>query len=199
MRTHLPPSDQPECTLCAGPIKIVVAQSPTTIARARERTGAFQPSHRIHAPRLFKGRWRARQGCLGRPPSCGGSWADPCDRRRGLSKERCRQERDGTLPSLPSGRQHFEQWGVLWWVETKNGPRGPYSLMFWRKGWDSNPRYGITVHRISSPAHSTTLPPFLSRNSRAFKCNPRCDRNPSVATRFILIHQAGRCLAKRRL
>ena len=24
-------------------------------------------------------------------------------------------------------------------------------LIFWRKGWDSNPRYGITVHRISSP------------------------------------------------
>gem|GEM_PF-3897443 len=30
----------------------------------------------------------------------------------------------------------------------------------WRKGWDSNPRYGITVYRISSPAHSTSLPPF---------------------------------------
>lgn len=30
----------------------------------------------------------------------------------------------------------------------------------WRKGWDLNPRYGITVYRISSPAHSTTLPPF---------------------------------------
>ena len=30
----------------------------------------------------------------------------------------------------------------------------------WRRGWDSNPRYGITVHRISSPAHSTTLPPL---------------------------------------
>src|SRR5690606_41582701 len=33
----------------------------------------------------------------------------------------------------------------------------------WRKGWDSNPRYGLTVHRISSPAHSTTLPPFRAR------------------------------------
>lgn len=32
--------------------------------------------------------------------------------------------------------------------------------MFWRKGRDSNPRYGITVNRISSPAHSTSLPPF---------------------------------------
>lgn len=30
----------------------------------------------------------------------------------------------------------------------------------WRKEWDLNPRYGITVYRISSPAHSTTLPSF---------------------------------------
>lgn len=30
----------------------------------------------------------------------------------------------------------------------------------WRKGWDSNPRYGKTVNQISSLAHSTTLPPF---------------------------------------
>ncbi len=32
----------------------------------------------------------------------------------------------------------------------------------WRRGWDSNPRYGITVNRISNPAHSTTLPPLQS-------------------------------------
>ena len=36
----------------------------------------------------------------------------------------------------------------------------------WRKGWDLNPRYGITVYRISSPAHSTTLPPFRILNYR---------------------------------
>ena len=36
-------------------------------------------------------------------------------------------------------------------------------LGLWRKGWDSNPRYGITVYRISSPAHSTSLPPFRVR------------------------------------
>lgn len=35
----------------------------------------------------------------------------------------------------------------------------------WRRGWDSNPRYGITVNRISNPAHSTTLPP-LRKNGR---------------------------------
>jgi hypothetical protein len=39
-------------------------------------------------------------------------------------------------------------------------PAVPSFISNWRKGWDSNPRYGITVHRISSPAHSTTLPPF---------------------------------------
>ena len=34
------------------------------------------------------------------------------------------------------------------------------SRSIWRKGRDLNPRYGVTVYRISSPAHSTTLPPF---------------------------------------
>jgi hypothetical protein len=32
--------------------------------------------------------------------------------------------------------------------------------VIWWRGWDSNPRHGITVNRISSPAHSTTLPPL---------------------------------------
>ena len=30
----------------------------------------------------------------------------------------------------------------------------------WRRGWDSNPRYGETVRLISSQVHSTTLPPL---------------------------------------
>jgi hypothetical protein len=30
----------------------------------------------------------------------------------------------------------------------------------WRKGRDSNPRYGISVCRLSRAVHSTTLPPF---------------------------------------
>jgi hypothetical protein len=29
---------------------------------------------------------------------------------------------------------------VAVWVETKNGPKGPYSLTSWRRAWDSNPR-----------------------------------------------------------
>jgi len=36
--------------------------------------------------------------------------------------------------------QHFCFWRVLWRVEMKNGPRGPYSLMSWRREGDSNPR-----------------------------------------------------------
>ena len=39
-------------------------------------------------------------------------------------------------------------------------------IAFWRKGRDSNPRYGRPVYRISSPAHSTTLPPFHHRAVR---------------------------------
>src|ERR1017187_9956945 len=37
-------------------------------------------------------------------------------------------------------------------------------LIYWRKGSDSNRRYAKDVHWISSPAHSTTLPPFLLRS-----------------------------------
>ncbi len=43
----------------------------------------------------------------------------------------------------------------------------------WRKGRDSNPRYGITVYRISSPAHSTTLPPFPRFLSEVAHCSKK--------------------------
>ena len=43
--------------------------------------------------------------------------------------------------------------------ENKKAPqRGLF--IFWRRGWDSNPRYGRTVHLISNQAHSTTLAPL---------------------------------------
>lgn len=40
-------------------------------------------------------------------------------------------------------------------------PFGSRGFVFWRRGWDSNPRYGETVRLISSQVHSTTLPPLL--------------------------------------
>lgn len=40
-------------------------------------------------------------------------------------------------------------------------PSGSRGFVFWRRGWDSNPRYGETVRLISSQVHSTTLPPLL--------------------------------------
>src|SRR5690348_1009988 len=48
--------------------------------------------------------------------------------------------------------------------ETQNAHKG--RLHYWRRGWDSNPRYGITVNRISNPAHSTTLPPLQNCSVR---------------------------------
>ena len=33
-------------------------------------------------------------------------------------------------------------------------------FLIWRRGRDSNPRYGVTVRLISSQVHSTTLPPL---------------------------------------
>ncbi len=46
--------------------------------------------------------------------------------------------------------------------ECKERVRSKYIVQsaFWRRGWDSNPRYGRTVNQISSLAHSTTLPPL---------------------------------------
>ena len=35
--------------------------------------------------------------------------------------------------------------------------------LFWRRGWDSNPRY-LAVRLISSQVHSTTLPPLQVEN-----------------------------------
>ena len=49
--------------------------------------------------------------------------------------------------------------------ETQTAPTGPFAFL-WRRGWDSNPRYGKTVHRISNPAHSTTLPPLQNQTPR---------------------------------
>jgi hypothetical protein len=55
----------------------------------------------------------------------------------------------------------------------------PLRTHFWRKGRDSNPRYGETVHRISSPAHSTTLPPF--RMWSRLREGAHCICGPSVS------------------
>ncbi len=53
----------------------------------------------------------------------------------------------------------------------QTGRKGPF---VWRRGWDSNPRYGKTVHRISNPAHSTTLPPLHTSISVAFGGTEAC-------------------------
>ena len=41
-----------------------------------------------------------------------------------------------------------------------------FSFYAWRKMRDSNPRYPKGVYRISSPAHSVTLPIFQLRLQR---------------------------------
>ncbi|MGF6368988.1 hypothetical protein OKW40_001738 [Paraburkholderia sp. RAU6.4a] len=39
----------------------------------------------------------------------------------------------------------FRLWGVLWRAETKNGPKCPYSLMYWRR--DGDPKQRIIAAR----------------------------------------------------
>jgi hypothetical protein len=55
--------------------------------------------------------------------------------------------------------------------ERNSGEKNEREIYFrkWRRGWDSNPRYRRPVHRISNPAHSTTLPP-LRDVLRAERC-----------------------------
>ena len=43
----------------------------------------------------------------------------------------------------------------------KNNGNLLFLLVYWRRGWDSNPRYGRTVHLISNQALSTTQTPLL--------------------------------------
>ena len=64
----------------------------------------------------------------------------------------------------------------------KWGHKGPI-FNFWRRGWDSNPRYGRTVHLISSQAHSTTLAPLLN-SAFSFGETPFGRRTPDLTRRF---------------
>ena len=48
----------------------------------------------------------------------------------------------------------------------KEKPVMSFSFYAWRKMRDSNPRYPKGVYRISSPAHSVTLPIFQLRLQR---------------------------------
>ena len=63
----------------------------------------------------------------------------------------------------------------------KRPQKGP--LTFWRRGWDSNPRYGRTAHLISNQAHSTTLAPLLNFASQS------CRRPADVGTPDLTRHR----------
>ena len=65
-----------------------------------------------------------------------------CSRRSGKTSEMTSQAPERKRHSRVSGRRLSE------------------CLTVWRRGWDSNPRYGRTVHLISNQAHSTTLAPL---------------------------------------
>ena len=65
--------------------------------------------------------------------------------------------------------------------ENKMAPQGG-PFIFWRRVWDSNPRYGRTVHLISSQAHSTTLAPLL-KSAFSFGKMPFGHRTPDLTGR----------------
>jgi hypothetical protein len=104
------------------------------------RTGFESPDHT---------RREIKNGATRAPFSISGGEGGMAASRRRRRLRRC-SARTGSSSSAALGRK------------TEMGPaRGPISV-FWRRGWDSNPRYGRTVHLISSQAHSTTLAPLLN-------------------------------------
>ena len=67
----------------------------------------------------------------------------------------------------------------------------------WRRGWDSNPRYGVTVHLISNQARSTTPAPLhwsVILSSR----RPAAASTPDLIRRYAP-HPAGALRASKRL
>jgi hypothetical protein len=74
-----------------------------------------------------------------------------------------------TLPSLRSGRCALQnvcpddlsnRWVQIKSTLTINKKPHKGVLLFWRRGWDSNPRRAINPCRFSRPVHSTALPPL---------------------------------------
>ena len=65
-------------------------------------------------------------------------------------KKRLKKSADGTRDAPERRRTH----------EKRQEAEAFCLSEFWRKGRDSNPRYGISVCRLSRAVHSTTLPPF---------------------------------------
>ena len=85
--------------------------------------------------------------------------------RRGWDSARSLRELPANMPLRGCvGRTGFES-PYLTRRENKKAPRGGL-FIFWRRGWDSNPRYGRTVHLISNQAHSTTLAPLRDASGR---------------------------------
>jgi hypothetical protein len=73
------------------------------------------------------------------------------------------------LPSLRSGRCALQivcpddlsnRWVQIKTTLPKNKKPHKGVLLFWRRGWDSNPRRAINPCRFSRPVHSTALPPL---------------------------------------
>lgn len=86
----------------------------------------------------------ARQRPAGRPPwAFSPFWAETSKiatmQRRLITQASAHgwlhQRHRLVFPQIPIKRvlKHFAFWWDLWRVKTKNGPKGPYSLVFWRR------------------------------------------------------------------
>ena len=81
---------------------------------------------------------------------------------------------------------------------TVSGWRLIECLTVWRRGWDSNPRYGRTVHLISNQAHSTTLAP-LHISSLQMCGRPMDASTPDLTRRYAPRPSGAHCVRPKRL
>ncbi len=145
--------------------------------------------------------WRSSHGPIGKAVA---GWSFPCLARRrpvefssvilavGLTADSDADHEIGNAASCAAPHQLAA--ALLRWSnrirrptphsarDQKRGRKDPI-FNFWRRGWDSNPRYGKTVHLISNQDHSTTLAPLrglrIVRNSGG--------KRPDIAPKFTAI------------
>gem|GEM_PF-3509913 len=123
---------------------------PQSTEKTRQCGGMAQAAQGCAA--LGRRRQDAGAGRCAIPPHCRGSRRSPPNRMPLLPKP---AQSDALAPAVLAFSHRGEEPG-----KKKDGRKARLRLSVWRKGWDSNPRYRRPVHRISNPAHSTTLPPF---------------------------------------
>jgi hypothetical protein len=160
------------------------ARRPSSAATAQEMRaflmGTTWQAEAIRAGRPFGACWLVkrsrRRGVLRLQEAADvvrsyAKWIPKADRGRILQAvHRLSRLRATTIPQFKRSRGGTDSWNAC---ESSN--------LRWRRGRDSNPRYGDTVRLISSQVHSTTLPPLQVLRSVGGSSAEARDSNPPAS------------------